>query len=67
MFMKKNPGKRHKKIHADITDQKSLHEFYTFEQKHLEEKEKRRKEHEIIEMQIFEHLKEHTKKVLKKN
>ncbi len=48
---------------------KSLDEFYTPEQRQQESLEQTRAHHrktrEAIEAEIFEHLKEHTKKVLK--
>jgi hypothetical protein len=53
-------SKKSKSVH------KPLNEFYTEEQKDQEHHEKKRKAREDIEMQIFEHLKEHTKKILKK-
>jgi len=49
---------------------KSLNEFYTEEQRKEIESHKKhehhRKSQEQIEAEIFEHLKEHTKKVLKR-
>jgi len=59
--MVRNSRRNSKHAHS----QKSLHEFYSKEQEIAEQKEKKRKEHENIEMQIFEHLKQHTKKILK--
>ncbi len=47
--------KKHKQEHKD----KSLKDFYTAEQRHREHMEQ-------MEMEIFEHLKKHTKKVLEK-
>jgi hypothetical protein len=67
--MHKNDSKerkieKHKKIHH------SLGEFYSEEQKQEEQKheqkEKHRKNMQDMEMEIFEHLKNHTKKILKK-
>lgn len=62
MARKKKASSKH---HAKPHDQKSLSEFYTDHQRKEEQKEKFRKEHEQIEAEIFEHLKEHTKMVLK--
>ena len=45
---------------------KPLDECYTEEQRRDEISERKRKEHQDIEMEIFEHLKEHTKKILRK-
>ena len=39
---------------------KPLNDFYTAEQKHKEHMEQ-------MELEIFEHLKKHTKKILEKN
>ncbi|MGV8172412.1 MAG: hypothetical protein ACP5OA_07000 [Candidatus Woesearchaeota archaeon] len=51
---------KHKKAHH------SLGEFYSEEQVREEQKEKHRKTIRDTEMEIFEHLKNHTKKILKK-
>ncbi len=55
---------KHKKAHQPLSA------FYTEEQRKQEhekvQKEKHRKSVEDVEMEIFEHLKNHTKKVLKK-
>jgi hypothetical protein len=50
--------KKSKPVHKPLT------EFYSQEQRQEEIHEKHRKNVQDIEMQIFEHLKEHTKKVL---
>jgi hypothetical protein len=68
--MRKNNSKekkieKHKKLHQ------SLDSFYSEEQKQQEQKKeaevKHRKTITDTEMEIFEHLKNHTKKVLKKS
>jgi hypothetical protein len=61
--MKHTSRQKKKTVHAV---HKPLNEFYTEDQQKEEHYEKKRKAHEEIEMQIFEHLKEHTKKILKK-
>lgn len=55
---KKHAKEKKKKEHAK-KDNKKLDEFYSEEQSH-------REKIQSIEEQIFEHLKNHTKKVLKK-
>jgi len=50
---------KEKKIAKRKKQNKPLDDFYSAEQKHREEIEK-------TEQEIFEHLKNHTKKVLKK-
>ena len=56
--MRKNNSKE-RKIEKNKKSHESLDKFYSDEQKHREKIEK-------IEDEIFEHLKNHTKKVLKK-
>lgn len=67
--MRKDNSKE-KKIEKHKKSHHSLGEFYTEEQKQQEQKhqhtEKHKKNMQDIEMEIFEHLKNHTKKVLKK-
>lgn len=60
--------KKKRKTTKKITkhhNQKTLSEFYTEQQLKEEIKEKYRKEQEAREIEIFEYLKEHTKKILK--
>ena len=57
---------RENKIAKNKKSHHELSEFYTQEQKHEEIIQKKKKSMEDIEMEIFEHLKNHTKKVLKK-
>lgn len=51
---------KHKKSHQPLSA------FYTEEQRQQEQKERHHKTVNDIEMEIFEHLKNHTKKILKK-
>jgi len=55
-----------KKIEKIKKSNQSLNQFYSSEQKQEEVKAKHRKSITDTEMEIFEHLKNHTKKVLKK-
>jgi len=64
-IMRKNNFKE-KKIEKNKKSHKSLNEFYSTEQKHEEIVQKHRKTITDTEMEIFEHLKNHTKKILKK-
>jgi Mor family transcriptional regulator len=57
---KENRIEKHKKSHQPLSA------FYTEEQRQQEQKEKHRKAVTDTEMEIFEHLKNHTKKILKK-
>jgi hypothetical protein len=54
--IKKKKSQKKPKKHSD----KSINDFFTAEQKHKEHMEKQ-------EMEIFEHLKNQTKKILDKN
>jgi hypothetical protein len=65
-FMHKNTSKE-KKIEKNKKSHQPLNQFYSDEQKDEEVKQKHRKTITDTEMEIFEHLKNHTKKVLKKN
>jgi len=56
-----------KKIEKNKKSNQSLDNFYSNEQKHEEHAKKERKTHQDHEMEIFEHLKNHTKKILNKN
>ena len=64
-IMRKNNSKE-KKIEKHKKSHQSLNEFCSPEQKQEEIKQKHRKTITDTEMEIFEHLKNHTKKVLKK-
>jgi hypothetical protein len=55
-----------KRIEKSKKSNQSLDQFYSQEQKTDEVKAKYRKTITDTEMEIFEHLKNHTKKVLKK-
>ena len=61
--MRKNNSKE-RKIERQKKAHQSLDKFYSEDQKQDEMKAKHRKTITDIEMEIFEHLKEHTKKVL---
>jgi len=63
--MRKNNSKE-RRIEKQKKINKSLDTFYSEDQKQQEMQEKRRKNVQDVEMEIFEHLKEHTKKILKK-
>jgi hypothetical protein len=63
--MRKNNSKE-KKIERQKKVHQSLDEFYSPDQKQEEVQKKHRKTITDTEMEIFEHLKNHTKKVLKK-
>jgi hypothetical protein len=63
--MRKNNSKE-KKIEKQKQSHESLDKFYSPEQKQEEVIKKHRKTITDTEMEIFEHLKNHTKKVLKK-
>ena len=56
-----------KRIEKHKKSNQSLDQFYSPEQKQDEAKVKYRKTITDTEMEIFEHLKNHTKKVLKKD
>lgn len=56
--MRKISIKKSSKKEKQNQSRKTINDFYTAEQKHREHVEK-------IELEIFEHLKQHTKKVLK--
>lgn len=58
---------REKKIEKQKKVHQSLNEFYSPEQKQAEVEKQHRKTITDTEMEIFEHLKNHTKKVLKKS
>jgi len=64
--MRKNKS-REKKIEKQKNTHQSLDQFYSPEQKQEEIVKKHRKTITDTEMEIFEHLKNHTKKVLKNN
>jgi len=57
---------REKKVEKQKKSHQPLSAFYSNEQKQEEIKQKYRKTITDTEMEIFEHLKNHTKKVLKK-
>jgi quinolinate synthase len=57
---------KEKKIEKQKKVHQSLDVFYSTEQKQEEIKQKHRKTITDTEMEIFEHLKNHTKKILKK-
>lgn len=63
--MRKN-NSHEKKIEKHKKSHQPLNIFYSEEQKQEEVKEKHKKTITDTEMEIFEHLKNHTKKVLKK-
>jgi len=65
IIMRKDNSKE-KKIEEHKKSHQSLNEFYTPEQKQEEIVQKHRKTITDTEMEIFEHLKNHTKKILKK-
>jgi len=65
IVMHKNNSKE-KKIEKQKQSHQSLDEFYSSEQKQEEVEKKHRKTITDTEMEIFEHLKNHTRKVLKK-
>lgn len=65
IIMRKNDSKE-KKIEKHKKSHQSLDKFYSNEQKQEEVEKKHRKTIENTEMEIFEHLKNHTKKILKK-
>jgi hypothetical protein len=65
IVMRKNNSKE-KKIEKQKSSHQSLENFYSQEQKQQEIEQKHRKTITDTEMEIFEHLKNHTKKVLKK-
>ena len=65
VFMRKN-NSIEKKIEKNKRSHRPLDNFYSEEQKQDEIKARHRKTITDTEMEIFEHLKEHTKKVLKK-
>jgi hypothetical protein len=54
-----------KKVEKNKKSHQSLDKFYSDEQKREEHIKKERKSHQDVEMEIFEHLKNHTKKILK--
>jgi purine-nucleoside phosphorylase len=64
-IMRKDNSKE-KKIEKQKNTHQSLDKFYSPEQKQEEVAQKHRKTITDTEMEIFEHLKNHTKKVLKK-
>lgn len=64
IIMRKNNSKE-KKIEKHKKSHQSLDKFYSNEQKQEEVEKKNRKTIETTEMEIFEHLKNHTKKILK--
>jgi hypothetical protein len=67
--MRKNNSKE-RKIEKNAKSHHGLGEFYTEEQKREEQEQKqlahKKKTIQDTEMEIFEHLKNHTKKILKK-
>jgi hypothetical protein len=63
--MRKNNSKE-RRIEKQKRSHQPLNDFYSIEQKQEETKQKYRKTITDTEMEIFEHLKNHTKKVLKK-
>jgi hypothetical protein len=63
--MRKNNSKE-KKIAKQKEAHQPLSSFYSWEQKQEEIKQKQKKTVTDTEMEIFEHLKNHTKKILKK-
>ncbi len=65
-FMLKNHS-REKKIEKHKKSNKSLDAFYSEDQKKEEVIAKHKKTITDTEMEIFEHLKNHTKKILDKN
>ena len=65
VIMRKN-NSREKKIEKHKKSHQSLDAFYSPEQKQEEIIQKHRKTIQDTEMEIFEHLKNHTKKILKK-
>lgn len=62
--MRKDNSKE-KKIEKQKRAHQPLSSFYSYEQKQDEIKQKQKKAITDTEMEIFEHLKNHTKKVLK--
>ena len=65
-IMLKN-NSREKKIEKNKKSHQSLDKFYSEDQKQQEVIAKHKKTITDTEMEIFEHLKNHTKKVLNKN